>query len=513
MPRLRALFRAPSRAELEQLAQRAGLPVTEEELDAFEDLARDAATDLDLVDAEPQPRFPPFETVRESRTHPGRDDDPYNLFIRFCDIAGAPKGPLHGMRVAVKDNISVAGVPTTNGSRALPHFVPTQDAVVVERLLRAGAHVIGKTNMDDFAFAGNGETSAFGPPRNPRDPARSAGGSSGGSAGAVAAGMADLGIAVDQAGSGRIPASWCGVASIKPTRGLVPTYGITYVDHTLDHVCPVAARVDDLARALKVIAGADVRDPLGVVAPPLIDTEPASLIGLRLGVVTEAVEVASPDVRAAFEHVVAGLAEGGALVDTVSLPRWRLAPAVLRGIQQSLAGLVASGGEGYGRLGYVDVERQAWFGSVMRSTPADLPPLFKFAVMFARYLEDQYAGTYWGKAQNIRMELAGDIDAALAERDALLMPTTPTVAYPLGTEAESLADFIRRGNSMLANTCPLNLSGHPAVSVPAGVGESGLPVGLQIVGRHFDDLKALSIAGQVESATAATVGTPGERVA
>ena len=224
------------------------------------------------------------------------EEDPYNAFIRRCRVVGRPTGRLAGRTVGLKDNIRLAGVPMTNGSRLLEHYVPDVDAVVVERLLDAGAVIVGKLNMDDMGFAGTSETSAFGVVRNPRNPAFSAGGSSGGSGAAVAAGAVDLALAVDQGGSGRIPASWCGVVALKPTHGLVPSFGITYLDHTIDFVCPLARTVAEVAEALEVIAGDDPRDPQWVRGP--IRTEPytqsldAPIAGVRLGLVREAMDLA-----------------------------------------------------------------------------------------------------------------------------------------------------------------------------------------------------------------------------
>src|SRR5581483_2497108 len=171
---------------------------------------------------------------------------------------------------AVKDNISVAGVPTTNASR-MPPYIPDVDAVVVERIIEAGGAIVGKLNMDDMAAAGTGETSAFGPARNPIDPARSAGGSSGGSGAAVASGEVDIALGVDQGGSGRIPAAFCGVVTVKATQGLVPSFGVAHIDHTIDSVTPIARSVADVATTLEVIAGEDWRDPQWVRGPLIAD--------------------------------------------------------------------------------------------------------------------------------------------------------------------------------------------------------------------------------------------------
>ena len=216
---------------------------------------------LELLHATPglALRHPPAGS-RDPGRRPSRHEDPYNAFIRVCDVRGAGSGLLAGRTVGLKDNIDVAGIPTSNAS-ATRAFTPARDAVVVERILAAGGRIVGKLNMDDFGAGASGETSAFGPPRNPHDPTRSAGGSSGGSGAALAAGAVDLALGVDQAGSARIPASFCGVVAVKATHGLIPSQGVTHLDHTLDAVCPMASTVEDAALLLEAIAGDDWRDP------------------------------------------------------------------------------------------------------------------------------------------------------------------------------------------------------------------------------------------------------------
>ena len=198
---------------------------------------------------------------RDKGYRPTAEEDPYNAFIRKCRVEGAPRGKLTGKTVGLKDNIRLAGIPMTNASRLMHEYVPSIDATVAERLLDAGATIVGKLNMDNFSMGGTSETSDFGAPRNPHNSNYSTGGSSGGSGAALAAGLVDIAIGVDEGGSARIPASWCGVVCMKATHGLVPSFGITYLDHTIDFVCPMAASVEDVALALEAIAGNDPKDP------------------------------------------------------------------------------------------------------------------------------------------------------------------------------------------------------------------------------------------------------------
>ena len=227
----------------------------------FERLVGNALGMFDTIDMLPQPELPMRHAGRAAGRSPRPGEDPLNAFITYCDVHGAERGPLVGRRVGLKDNIRLAGIRMTNGSSFLSDYVPVTDAVVVERLLDAGARIIGKLNMDDFGFAGTSETSAFGMIHNPHNPAFSAGGSSGGCGAAIVNGDVDVAIAVDQGGSGRVPASWCGAVALKATHGLVPSHGITYLDHTIDFVTPLTRTVEELAQVMTVIAGDDPRDP------------------------------------------------------------------------------------------------------------------------------------------------------------------------------------------------------------------------------------------------------------
>src|SRR5579864_3091724 len=232
--------------------------------------------------------------LRSGRREPGRrptpQEDPHNAFVRYCLVEGASEGPLAGRTVAVKDNIAVGGVPMTEGSH-FPPWVPTTDAVVVERVLDAGGSIVGTLNMDEFGGGATGVMSSIGPALNPIDPTRSAGGSSGGAGAAVRSGAVDLALAVDQGGSGRIPAAFCGVVGVKATHGLVPSYGVGHIDHTIDHVTPLARNVRDAALLLEAIAGDDWRDPQWVRGPitteRYADAERLGVDGLRIGLIDE----------------------------------------------------------------------------------------------------------------------------------------------------------------------------------------------------------------------------------
>ena len=249
--------RPPSASRLQEYAQRHRFSLTDDEATSLVPILAGVMERFDTIDELPEPQIEAssFPHRRIGRA-PSAEEDPYNAFIRFCEVSGADDGPLAGLTAAVKDCIAVAGIPMTNGSRMLPTFVPTEDAVVVDRILRAGATVVGKTNMEDLALGG-GEGSVYGPARNPLDPRFGTGGSSSGSAAAVAAGMVDFALGADEAGSVRIPAAWCGLVGMKPTHGLVPSYGLAYMDHTFDHIGPLTRDVALNATVLEAIAGPD----------------------------------------------------------------------------------------------------------------------------------------------------------------------------------------------------------------------------------------------------------------
>lgn len=500
--------RPPTAEQLQEYSARHHFDLDEELAAQLVPVVAEMVTAFDLIDELPQPAQPPTPyTDRDIGREPTGDEDPFNAFIRFCRVEGAAEGPLRGLTAAIKDCIAVGGMPTTNGSRMLPTVIATEDAVVVERLLAAGATIVGKTNLEDMAM-GIGEGSVYGPALNPNNPAHGTGGSSSGSGAAVAAGMVDFALGVDEAGSIRIPAAWCGLVGMKATHGLVPSYGLTYMDHTLDHIGPITRGVELNARVLEVLAGADWRDPQWVRDLP----EPESygsavgegVSGLRFAVVEESLEPngATPDVIAAFNEGLAALESAGAIVERVSVPLWTAAWPIQSGVMAFNARAMAdSAGVGYFHKGRADVNAAVTTAAQRRTTYKDLAILSRLMLVLAEHMRDEYLGIHYAKAQNLRLELGKQIDAALQGRAALLTPTTPTVATELVQGRQDVLSMIPRmtGNAIL-NTCPLDLTGHPALTVPAGPGEKGLPVGLQVIGRHFDESTLYRTGAVIEAA-------------
>jgi amidase len=493
--------------ELERYAALDGIALDDGEADELLPVVEALVATAAVVDELEAPLPPPRYGTRDPGRRPSRDEDPFNAFVTKCRVEGAGEGSLAGRTVGVKDNIAVAGVPTTNGSR-FPAYTPSVDAVVVERILDAGGTIVGKLNMDDFGGAGTGETSAFGPPRNPVDPTRSAGGSSGGSGAAVRAGAVDLALAVDQGGSGRIPAAYCGVVAVKATHGLVPSFGITHIDHTIDFVTPIARTVHDAALLLEVIAGADERDPQWVRGPietaRYVDAEAAGVAGLSVAVVEESCDagMCEPAVIAGVERAAGLLEAAGARVSRVSVPIWRRSLAVFQPYIGSLiANTIRSEGAGYGHLGAIDVAAVEAFARARREQPADLAKQLKCWLIAERWLHERDGNTTYARLHNLRRLVRDEVSAVLREHDLLLTPTVPMTAPPLLEGTPTFAEGAARTSAALCfNTAPLNLTGHPAISLPSGADADGLPTAVQIVAAHFQEATAFRAAFELERA-------------
>jgi amidase len=501
---------APGVEELVELAARDDIVLNEQEAgDLVEVVARlleaaERALSLNYELKVPRP------SGRDAGHTPTPEENPHNAFIRMCHVPGAESGPLAGRTVAVKDNISVAGVPTTNGSR-MPAYTPDLDAVVVERILEAGGLIVGKLNMDDMAAAGTGETSAFGPARNPVNPAYSAGGSSGGSGAAVADGSVDLSLGVDQGGSGRIPAAFCGVIAVKATQGLVPSFGVNHIDHTIDSVTPITRTVADAATCLEVIAGGDWRDPQWVrgdlVSQHYFAAAEDGVTGLRVGIVRESCDdrYCVPAVLDGVIRAADALAGAGAKVEEVSIPIWSDALTIFQPyIGQLVATMFRSDGEGVGHMGYIDVGRMDAYAHDRRTQSSLLADQIKAWVLADRRIRDQYSNLTFGRLHNMRLMVRGEIDAALRRYDVLLTPTLPITAPKLPDHPASFAEVALRTSAALCyNTAPLNLSGHPCLSIPSGTDAAGLPTAAQIIGGYFNE-HTIFRAGFVLEAASAT---------
>jgi len=412
---------------------------------------------------------------------------------------GGELPPLAGLPVAVKDIICTTEFPTTCGSRILEGWVPPYDATVVDRLRAAGAIILGKTNLDEFAMGSSTENSAYGPTRNPWDPSRVPGGSSGGSAAAVAAALAPLALGTDTGGSIRQPAGFCGIVGLKPTYGRVSRYGLVAFASSLDQIGPMARTVEDAALLLQVLAGRDPRDATSadLPVPDYRQALTGEARGLRIGIATEAFgEGLQPEVRDAVLAASEVLRAQGAVISEVSLPTiaYALPTYYLIATSEASTNLARYDGVQYG----LRVPSEDLYAMYTRTRRQGFGPEVKRRIMLGTYaLSAGYYEGFFLKAQRVRTLVRRDFLAAFERVDLVLMPTSPTVAFRLGEKVEDplqmyLADVY---------TIPVNLAGLPGISIPCGFAQ-GLPIGLQLVGRPFDEPAVLRAAHAYEQATA-----------
>ncbi len=409
----------------------------------------------------------------------------------------APPPPLSGLPLALKDILCVAGMPTTCGSRLLEGYRPPYDATVVERLRGAGAVILGKTNMDEFAMGSSCENSGYGPCRNPLDPGRVPGGSSGGTAAAVAARAAGGGYGTDTGGSIRQPAALCGLVGLKPTYGRVSRRGLVAFASSLDQVGPMARTVDDAALLLEAIWGPDPLDATTHPEPPEPLGREGGLAGLRLGVVRDWLEAGvDAGVGAALDACLGRIAEaGGELVD-VRLPRGEeaLATYYVLATAEASANLARFDGVRYG-------QRRLQEGDDLnalytRTRGAGFGKEVQRRILLGTYaLSAGYYDAYYLRAQKVRTLIRRDFAAALDVADVLLGPTSPEVAFPLGEKTRDPLTLYRTD----IFTVPVSLAGLPALSLPCGE-SGGLPVGLQVIGGPFQEARVLQVARGIEAA-------------
>ena len=412
--------------------------------------------------------------------------------------AGAPWGPLDGAPVALKDLFCTRGVRTTCGSRILESFVPPYDATMVERLRAAGAVILGKTNMDEFAMGSSTEHSAFHVTRNPWDLTRVPGGSSGGSAAAVAGGLAAGAFGTDTGGSVRQPAAFCGVVGLKPTYGRVSRYGLIAFASSLDHVAPFALDIVDTALLLGAVAGHDPLDATSVEAPvpDYVAALAGGVKGLRIGVPDEYFGAGlDPEIDRAVRAAIDVLRDCGATIERVSLPStpYGVATYYIVAPAEASSNLARYDGVKYG----LRVPGKDLIDMASRTRAAGFGAEVKRRILLGTYaLSAGYHDAYYGQAQKVRTLVRREFEAAFARVDLLAAPTTPGVAFAHGAKADPLAMYMND-----VYTIPASMTGLPAVSVPCGFNGDGLPIGLQLIGRALDEPTLLRAAHAYEQAT------------
>jgi amidase len=488
----------PSRQELQRIAREFHFDLSDEELDTFAAAAPVTLAGFRRLDELPDEHLPVKYPRADLGRRPTGADNPSNGWAWTCSIPGAAEGPLAGKRVGVKDNVCVAGIPMLNGSPIMEGYVPREDATVVTRLLDAGAEVVGKTAVPAFCFDGGGLTGYPDPqPTNPHDAAYLCGSSSNGSAAVVVTGQADMALGGDQGGSIRLPASWSGCCGHKPTYGLVPYTGIFPIELTLDHVGPMARTVADCALMLETLAGEDGLDPrqTGVTVTPYVDGLDRGPDGLRVGVLREGFELpglSEADVDAAVRDAVDRLAGAGARVEEVSVPMHRDGLAIWNGVAMEGATDLMVRGDAFGtnHKGHYTTDLVDFYGRARRVRAQDYSVTVKLTMLLGHYLSESYNHHYYAKAQNLGRRLRDAYGAALEGVDVLALPTTPMKAMRIPPPGASIGDVLTAALSNIANTAPIDVTGNPAVSVPCAFSD-GLPVGLMLVGRPFDDATVL----------------------
>src|SRR5437868_3632435 len=413
---------------------------------------------------------------------------------------GASLPPLAGVPIGIKDVMVTKGIRTTAGSKILGNFIPPYDCTAVARLEAAGAIILGKMNCDEFAMGSSNENSAYGPVHNPRDKSCVPGGSSGGSAAAVAAGTAVATLGSDTGGSIRQPASFCGVVGLMPTYGRVSRYGLIAFASSLDHIGPLTKTVKDAAILLRVIAGHDPLDSTSADVPvPDYEADLAkSVSGLRIGVPKEYFgEGLDGEVRAAVESGIARLRVSGCDIVPISLPHTAYAIPTYYVIATAEASANLARFDGV-RYGYRAKGARTLSEMYRKSRDEAFGAEVKRRIMLGTYaLSSGYYDAYYLKAQRVRALLARDFEQVFQKVDAIVTPTAPTPAFKLGEKSDDplsmyLADIY---------TVTADLAGVPAISVPCGKTQSGLPIGLQVLGRHFDESTVLRVAAAVEQAS------------
>ena len=414
--------------------------------------------------------------------------------------SGETLGPLAGVPISVKDNLCTRGVETTCSSKILEGWKPPYDATVIEKLKEAGAIIIGKTNLDEFAMGSSTENSAFGPTRNPHNLERVPGGSSGGSAAAVAAGFSPLALGSDTGGSIRQPAALCGVVGVKPTYGRVSRYGLVAFASSLDQVGPFANTVSDAALALEVISGHDPRDSTSIPEKPLdisgvLDD---GVRGMRIGVIEElsgkGLGGISQDVLSRVEEAIKVLSNAGADVESASVP------ASVYGLSAYYVIAPAEASSNLARYDGIRFGPRTEAATTAETMTATRTKGFgdevKRRIMLGTYaLSAGYYDAYYGKSQRVRTLIMNDFAKAYEKFDILISPTAPTTAFPLGDKtADPMQMYLQD-----VCTIPSNLAGHPAMSVPFGFGADGMPVGIQILAPAMAEREMFQAAKILES--------------
>jgi amidase len=481
-------------SELRLDAQALGFELSDTELQAIHSYAAVFLKTADRVSQAVPPVALPKYGHRESM-RPTASENPLNAWYVTSSIKGAPGGPLAGKKIAIKDNVCVAGLPMMNGSKVFEGFVPSTDATVVTRLLDAGAEISGKSVCESFCMSFGSHTADTGCVLNPFDPTRTTGGSSSGSAALVASGVVDMALGCDEGGSIRVPAAFCGIVGLKPTWGLVPFTGILPLEMTIDHAGPMARTVHDCALMLETLAGPDGLDPrqhASFESQPYTALLKAGGRGLRIGILKEGFGLpdGEQDVDALVLDAAHRFERAGAVVSTVSVKEHTtLAMDCLNLVSAGLAA-VARDSMGRNWKGQYQMDVGEFYVKHRRQRAALFPPEMKLWLVMERMLDRTGDGLYYARAQNAALRVRAAYDHALEEVDVLVMPTVAARPPKLPPPNVDFATSLKLSDGAALNTPQFDLTGHPALSVPCGK-LNGLPIGMMIVGRIGDDATVL----------------------
>ncbi len=479
--------------QLLQAADTVGLSLTDADVTSYLNLLKPYVDAYSLVDQMPD-FLPVVKYPRTPGYFPSATENPHNAWYVKTSVKGAARGKLAGKKLAVKDNIMVAGVPMMNGNAILEGYVPDVDATLVTRILDAGGEIVGKTHCENYCISGGSHTNAKGPVHNPHKRGFTSGGSSSGSGVVVATGEVDMAIGGDQGGSIRMPSAWCGIVGMKATHGLVPYSGIMPIEIYVDHAGPMTANVKDNAVLLEVIAGTDGMDPRQYHVKQHGKLDYTSNIaggvkGMKIGIVKEGFghPNSEADVDASVRNAAAQLRALGATVEDVSIPEHHLGGAIWVPIGTEGIAQTMMFGDGYGcsrRDLYVTSlidKLHGWEGRADQ-----LSETTKLLTVLGVHMKQHYGTRFYGKAVNLSRWLTAAYDAVLANYDLLLMPTMPMKATPIPPADAPRELYVQRALEMIGNTCPFDITHHPAITVPCGMSD-GLPIGLMLIGKHFDE--------------------------
>jgi amidase len=444
--------------------------------------------------------------TRSPGAPPTPNENKFGAWAWKSSIREANDGPLNGKRIAIKDSICVRGLPMSIGTAMMADYVADEDATVVSRVLAAGAEIVGKAQCENLCLSGGSHTATAGPVRNPYNPSFSAGGSSSGNAVLVAVGDCELGIGGDAGGSIRMPAALSGVFGMKPTFGLVPCTGAFPIESSLDHLGPMAANTRDLATLLSVLAGPDRLDyrqrGLPTNIPKYEEALGEGVEGLRFGLLQEGFESlresdgAEEQIRAAV-HL---LAEHGGVVEQISIPEHRHGIDIFGGIavEGGYVQMIRDNGLDYGSIGHYPASLLTHFARARRDRPEHYSNLLKVRILAGALLSERYHGRFYALARRLSANLSAAYERAFASVDVLIMPTAAPSPVALRFGPATPDREFQLGDSHHWNTAPFNVTGHPAQNVPCGLSRSGLPVGLMLVGKHWDEPTLLRTSQIIE---------------